>query len=258
MLLENKVALVTGAAQGIGRAIALTLADEGADVAVIDIKATVADTAAAIIEKGRSSAAGSFDISNHQDVEEGVCALASKLGRFDILVNCAGIVANIAPLERMKPEAWEQELAVNLTGGFNLIQSVIKPMVEQRWGRIINISSVAARGGLHNQIAYSTTKAGVLGMSRNVTLEHARHGITCNTILPGMVATTTVLAMPPAILEHATNSAPAKRLGEPAEVGHLVAFLASDKAGFINGAEIDIGGGGHLNTLILGSQKELS
>jgi NAD(P)-dependent dehydrogenase (short-subunit alcohol dehydrogenase family) len=257
MLLQDKVALVTGAAQGIGRAIALTLATEGADVAVVDLKDTVNATAASIRGLGRRSAVATFDISDANAVHSGVAGLVSEIGDFDILVNCAGIVANIAPLVKMDPNDWATELGVNLTGGFNMIQSVITPMVDRGWGRIINISSIAARGGLHNQIGYSATKAGVLGMSRNVTLEHARHGITCNTVLPGMVATETVMAMPEAILEHATASAPAKRLGQPEEVGHLVAFLASDKAGFINGAEIDINGGGHLNTLVLGSQREL-
>ena len=128
-----------------------------------------------------------------------------------------------------------------------MVQAVIGGMVERRWGRIINISSIAARGGLYNQSAYSASKAGLVGLTYNVTLEYARKGITCNAILPGTIGSEAVMNMPAKIRDHIIGVTPAKRIGRPDEVGELIAFLASDKASFINGAEIDIDGGGRLN-----------
>jgi NAD(P)-dependent dehydrogenase (short-subunit alcohol dehydrogenase family) len=130
-------------------------------------------------------------------------------------------------------------------------------MLGHRWGRIVTISSVAARGGLFHQAAYAASKSGLLGLTHTTALECARHGVTANAVLPGMIATPKVTAMPPAILEHVAAMTPARRLGRPEEVGALVAFLCSEEAGFINGAEIDIDGGGRLNPLVLGSQKEI-
>jgi NAD(P)-dependent dehydrogenase (short-subunit alcohol dehydrogenase family) len=131
-------------------------------------------------------------------------------------------------------------------------------MAERGFGRIVNISSVAARGGLFNQAGYSATKAGLLGLTHTIALEYARFGVTCNAVLPGLIGTENVLAMPAEIRDHAVAQTPARRLGKPEEIARLVAFLCGGDAGFINGAEIDISGGGHLNTMVLGSRKELS
>ena len=256
MVLDGKTVLITGAARGIGRVSAQVLAEAGADVAVADLHDDVEETAALVRELGRRSAAAVFDVSDPEQVQAGVTQLRDALGDFDVLVNNAGIVTNIAPLMKMSHERWEKELAVNLTGAFNMIQAVIGQMVERNWGRIVVISSGAAHGGLYRQSAYAASKAGLIGLVQTVTLEHARDGITCNAILPGMIETENVRAMPAEILDVVHAGTPARRLGRMEEVGHLIAFLASEQAGFINGAEIDIDGGMRLNTSALGSRKE--
>lgn len=256
MSLEGKTALVTGAARGIGRVAAQVLAAEGADVAVADLQDEVLETARLVEAAGRRSAAAVFDVSEPEHVRDGMERIRSALGDVDILVNNAGIVTNIAPLTKMSHERWEKELAVNLTGAFNMIQATIGPMIEQRWGRIVVISSGAAHGGLYRQSAYAASKAGLIGLVQTVTLEHARDGITCNAILPGLIETENVRSMPEEIRDAARAVTPARRLGAMEEVAHLIAFLASDRAAFINGAEIDIDGGMRLNTSALGSRRE--
>lgn len=257
MLLKGKVVLITGAARGIGRATALVLAEEGADVGVVDILPEVEETAATIAKTGRRAAAAVFDIADPAQVHEGVETIRKALGPIDVLVNNAGIVNNVAPVARMTHDAWQRELAVNLSGAFNMIREVIGPMAARKWGRIINVSSVAALGGLHNQAGYAASKAGLLGLTKTVTLEHARDGITCNAILPGLISTELVAAMPAEIRESAVASTPARRLGGVGEVASLIAFLASEQAGFINGAEIPVDGGMRLNASSLGSRREV-
>lgn len=257
MLLEGKVALITGAAQGIGRASALVLAREGADVGLADIQPEVEETARKIQQLGRRSAAAVMDISNPSQVSEGLAKIRDVLGDIDILVNNAGLVKNIAPLTKMTIEAWQHEISVNLSGAYYMIRQVIGRMIEKGWGRVINMSSIAATGGLHKQIGYASSKAGLLGLTQTVTLEHAKDGITCNAILPGLIGTEIVDMMPPEIRQTIIAGIPARRRGEMEEVGHLIAFLASDRAGFINGAVIPIDGGATLNTGTLGSRKEI-
>lgn len=257
MLLEGKVALVTGAARGIGRTTARVLAEEGADVGVADVLPEVEETARAVSALGRRTAWAVFDISNPSEAARGVKRIREELGDIDVLVNNAGIVANIARIEKMTHEAWQREISVNLSGAFNMIKEVIGPMVNRKWGRIINISSGAATGGLHKQIGYAASKAGLLGLTKTVTLEHARDGITCNAILPGLIGTELVQMMPEEIRERAVAAIPARRIGRTEEVGHLIAFLASDRAAYINGAEIRIDGGMGLNVGSLGSRREL-
>jgi NAD(P)-dependent dehydrogenase (short-subunit alcohol dehydrogenase family) len=257
MLLKGKTALITGAARGIGRASAMVLAQAGAAVGVADILPEVENTAAEIQKIGQAAAFAIFDISDPAQVSQGVAKIRDALGEIDILVNNAGIVNNIAPMTRMSHDAWQNEISTNLSGAFYMIQEVIEHMIAQQWGRIINISSGAATGGLHRQIGYASSKSGLLGLTKTVTLEHARDGITCNAVLPGVIGTELVEMMPKEILQTAIISTPARRVGGTQEVGHLITFLASDKAAFINGAAIPIDGGGSLNTGTLGSRKEV-
>jgi NAD(P)-dependent dehydrogenase (short-subunit alcohol dehydrogenase family) len=257
MLLKGKTALITGAARGIGRASALVLAQEGAAVGVADVLPEVEQTAVEIRKIGQRSAFAVFDISDPAQVRRGVATIQDALGDVDILVNNAGIVTNIARLTKMTHDAWQREISVNLSGAFYMIQEVIGPMIEKQWGRIINVSSGAATGGLHKQSGYASSKAGLLGLTMTVTLEHARDGITSNAILPGIIGTELVEMMPKEILQNAVGTTPARRVGKTEEVGYLIAFLASDKAAFINGAAIPIDGGASLNTGTLGSRKEI-
>ena len=152
---------------------------------------------------------------------------------------------------------WQRELDVNLTAPFLLTQALLPAMVAQGWGRIVNVSSLAGRGGLYQQAGYSASKSGLLGLTRAVTLEHARHGITCNAILPGLIETVPVGQLPALIRDDVLSLVPARRTGTPDEVAALVAFLCSDDAAFINGAEIEIDGGAHLCQVVLGSAREV-
>ncbi|MCE7929165.1 MAG: SDR family oxidoreductase [Dehalococcoidia bacterium] len=258
MSLTGKVALVTGAARGIGRVTARRLAELGAAVALADVLPEVEEAAGALRDEGHTAVAARFDVADPGAVGAGVTALRNAVGEVGILVSNAAIVANIAPVAKMAHASWERELAINLTGAFNMVQAVIGPMVEQRWGRIVVISSGAAQGGLHNQAAYAASKAGLLGLVKTITLEHARHGISCNAILPGMIETENVRAMPIEIREAAIQQTPARRFGRMEEVAHLVSFLASEEGGFLNGAEINIDGGLRLGGLALGSRRELT
>jgi NAD(P)-dependent dehydrogenase (short-subunit alcohol dehydrogenase family) len=255
--LEGRTALVTGAARGIGRVSARVLAEAGARVAVADRDPGVEETAERLRERGAESAAAIFDVASAAEVAAAVADLGEAFGPIDILVSNAAIVDHIAPVARMQAERWEQELAVNLGGAFHLVRAVLPGMAERGWGRIVVISSIAARGGLRLQAGYAASKSGLIGLAQTVALEHARDGITCNAILPGLIESENVARMPAEIREAMVARTPAGRLGSMDEVAHLVAFLASDDAGYINGAEIRIDGGASLNTTTLGSRREL-
>ncbi|HJP20440.1 MAG TPA: SDR family NAD(P)-dependent oxidoreductase [Alphaproteobacteria bacterium] len=255
MTLDNKIAIVTGAARGIGRATVERLARDGADVALFDIRPEVAEVAQAVEAMGRRASTQIVDIADPEAVQAGVAAAATEIGPADILANVAGIVANIAPLVRMTPEKWDWELGVNLSGAFNMIQATIPAMIEKGWGRIVNVSSTAARGGLPGQIGYSASKAGLLGVARNVAIEHGRHGITCNSVLPGFIETENVLAMPVEMREGLMAASPVGRFGTVDEIANVIAFLCGPESGYLNGAEIDVDGGHQLNTMTLASRK---
>jgi acetoacetyl-CoA reductase len=220
-------ALVTGAARGIGAAISARLRDGGFEVVTLDR------------EPGC-------------DLQVDLCEdELPELDDVDACVSNAAITDTIAPAHRMTREQWARDIEVNLTGAFRAVQACLPGMRERRHGRIVVISSGAARSGLPGQVAYAASKAGLLGMVRTIAAENAGRGITANAVLPGMVATEKVLAMPPEVLERVKGTLPSGRLVEPAEVAGLVAYLVSDEAGQVTGEEIAVAGGFGLNTMTL-------
>jgi acetoacetyl-CoA reductase len=222
-------ALVTGAARGIGAAIAERLRADGFEVTTLDV-APGCDLTLDLMRD----------------------PLPDELAAIEVCVSNAAITDTIAPAHRMTAEQWERDVAVNLTGAFRAVQACLGGMRERRDGRVVVISSGAARTGLPGQVAYSASKAGLLGMVKTLAAENAGHGITVNAVLPGMVATEKVRAMPAPVLERVTAALPAGRMADPPEVAALVAFLASHEAGYITGQEIGIDGGFGLNTMSLG------
>jgi NAD(P)-dependent dehydrogenase (short-subunit alcohol dehydrogenase family) len=225
-------ALVTGAARGIGAAIAARLRDDGLEVVTLD-RLPGCDLA--------------LDLATDP---------LPDLSDVDVCVSNAAITDTVAPAHRMTAEQWARDLDVNLTGAFRVVQACLPGMRERRRGRVVVISSAAALGGLPGQVAYAASKAGLLGMLKTVAAENAGRGITANAVLPGLVATEKVLAMPADVLERVSASLPAGRMAEPAEVAALVSFLASDEAAYVTGQEIGIDGGAGLNTMTLGSARD--
>jgi NAD(P)-dependent dehydrogenase (short-subunit alcohol dehydrogenase family) len=205
---------------------------------------------------GRKAASVVADVADADALTAAIDRLADVLGAPDILVYGAAITDHVAPVVRMPLDGWRREIDVNLTGAFVTVQRVLPAMVERAWGRIVVISSVAARGGLYRQAAYSASKAGLIGLAQTVALEHARHGITCNAVLPGLIATEVVAALPPEITESVVSLTPARRTGTMEEVAHVIRFLVEDGSGFVNGDEIVVDGGQRLNAVVLGSRRE--
>jgi NAD(P)-dependent dehydrogenase (short-subunit alcohol dehydrogenase family) len=220
-------AVVTGAARGIGAAIAGALARDGMDVVTIDI----AEGCDHRVDIARDPLPDLADV--------------------DACVSNAAITDTIAPAHRMTPEQWQRDVDVNLTGAFRVVQACLGGMRERRRGRVIVISSGAAQSGLPGQVAYSASKAGLIGMVKTIAAENVARGITANAVLPGMVETEAVRAMPPAVLERVMAALPAGRMATPAEVASLVAYLASEEAGYVTGQAIGIDGGFGLNTMAL-------
>ena len=250
--LDGAHALITGGGTGIGAAIAVRLGGAGARITVVGRRPEPLQKVAGGL---KTAQAVPFDVTDEAEVEEGLATATGHFGPVDILVNNAG-AAESSPFDRTTVGTWRAMLEVNLTGTFLVSREVLPAMVERGWGRIVVISSMAARGGLHLQAAYAASKAGLVGLAKSVALEHARHGITCNAVLPGLIETEAVAAMPAALREATIARTPARRLGRMEEVAHLIRFLVSDEAGFTNGAEIPIDGGIGLTPLTLGSVRE--
>ena len=268
--LSGKVALVTGGSRGLGRADALTLARAGADVAIADILveselseetdrwgslATVAraqglvkteSTAEEIRSMGRRAIAFRCDVTDREQVDAGVARTVEELGSVDILVNNAATLDHVGQFHDQRPELWERDLRVNLTGSFNCAQAVWPHMKERGWGRIVNMASVAGTLGGFGQASYSTTKAGVLGLTRTLAMEGGRHGITCIAIVPGVIGTEAFNMANPVMNERIVARTVMKRPGDPQDIANAIAFLCSDLAAYITGVGLYVSGGVEL------------
>jgi 3-oxoacyl-[acyl-carrier protein] reductase len=270
--LTGRVALVTGGSRGLGRADALTLARAGADVSIADIQVEsdagedvqrygpLAQTARAkglvyseataheITELGRRAAAIKCDVTDRSEVAATVERVVDDFGSLDILVNNAGTLDHLAQLPDQSPELWERDLRVNLTGAFNCSQAVWAHMRGRGWGRIVNMASVAGTLGGFGQASYAATKAGLLGLTRTLALEGARHGITCNAIVPGIIGTEAFNFGDPQMNDRMIRRTAMRRAGEPQDVANAVAFLCSDLASYITGVGLNVSGGIELFT----------
>jgi 3-oxoacyl-[acyl-carrier protein] reductase len=247
--LTGKTALVTGGNTGIGSAIALALAEAGADVAITYFSNTSQETVAAIRVLGRQAHAARMDATDSHDVERVIPALAQALGgRIDILINNAGHLVGRLPVHTMSDEHWHQVLDVNLSSAFYCTRAAL-PYMQSGWGRIINMSSLAGRnGGGQGTVAYAAAKAGVLGLTRGLAKELAPKGITVNAVAPGLILGTPLHdTFTTTENQQATiSSLPVKRGGCPADVAGAVLFLVSDLAGFITGEVTEINGGAYF------------
>ncbi|ALE73508.1 3-oxoacyl-ACP reductase [Pseudonocardia sp. EC080610-09] len=241
--LEGRVALVTGAARGIGRACAQALYDQGAAVALLDLDPGVVDTATAVDPTGRRAIGLTADVVDLAGVRSAVEQTRAHLGEVGILVNNAGFPKD-AVLSKMDPADWQRVIDVILTGSFNCSKAVIDPMRTAGWGRIVNISSRSHLGN-PGQTNYSAAKAGLLGFTRALALESGRFGITVNAVAPGFVETEGMLALDnyDVLKERSVDKAPLRRVGTPAEIADTVAFLAGPRASYITGETVHVTGG---------------
>lgn len=243
MLLQNKVAVVTGAGQGIGRQIALTLAAEGADIAVCDINAEAAEIVVGEIKNlGRNAVSCKVDVSNIKSVEECTEKVLDTLKKIDILVNNAGITRD-ALLVRMKDEDWDLVIKINLSGTFNFSKSVAKHMMRQRSGKIVNIASIIGLIGNVGQANYAASKAGIIGLTKSCARELAPRGITVNAIAPGFITTQMTERLPDDIKQMMLKNIPLGKFGTPIDVANTVLFLSSSQSDYISGQVINVCGG---------------
>ena len=244
--LNGRVAIVTGGAQGIGKAIALTLARHGADVVVTDINLERAQATAQEIEALQvRSLAIKANVADVSATEQMVKETVDKLGKIDILVNNAGITRDNVLL-RMKPEEWDQVMEVNLKGTYACTRAALKFMFRQKNGRIVNIASITGLMGNAGQANYSASKAGIIGFTKAVAREYANRGITVNAVAPGFIDTAMTQAIPEKEREALTRQIPMERLGTPDEVAAAVYFLVSDLSRYITGQVINVNGGMYM------------
>ena len=241
--LQGRIALVTGAAQGIGRAIALELSKSGATLALADInEVKLAQVAAEIEAAGGQAAAFRIDVSNEESIEAGAKAVLERFGKVEILVNNAGITRDRLML-RMKRADWDLVLDINLTGAFLLTQALLSPMLKNRWGRIVNMASVVGRAGQAGQVNYAASKAGLIGLTRSMAREFASRGITVNAVAPGFIETPMTAVLTEEQSAAMLAQIPLSRRGTDRDVAQAVAFLASEEAAYITGHVLDVNGG---------------
>lgn len=241
--LQGRVALVTGASQGIGRECALALADGGAAVAVAARNEEKLQSLVHEIEaKGGKAAAFKLDVASEEAIKSVVKAIIAQFGKIDILVNNAGITRDQLLL-RMKRADWDDVLATNLTAPYLLTQAVISSMLKQRWGRIINITSINGQMGQAGQANYASSKAGLIGLTMSVAREVGSRNITCNAVAPGWIDTAMTAELTQDLKEKMVAAVPLGRAGSAADVAAAVRFLASDEAGYITGHVLNVNGG---------------
>jgi 3-oxoacyl-[acyl-carrier protein] reductase len=242
MDLSNKVALVTGSGRGIGKAIALKLSEMGATVVINDVNDAAETTSQEIVAMGKSSLAIKASVNSSADVTQMIEKVINIYGKLDILVNNAGITRDQLTM-RMSDEEWDAVMEVNLKGVFFCTRAALKFMMKQRWGRIINISSISGIAGNPGQVNYCAAKAGIIGITRTVSKEMASRNITVNAVAPGFIETEMTQKLPEKIREEFIKHIPVGYIGSPKDVAETVAFLASEKARYITGQVICVDGG---------------
>ena len=240
---DGRIALVTGASQGIGRACALELAKGGATVALAARnESKLADAVAEIEAAGGKAAAFALDIASEESIKAAAKAILERFGKVEILVNNAGITRDDLMMKMSRAD-WDDVLNTNLTGTFLLTQSLLRPMLKNRWGRIINMASVVGRTGQAGQVNYAASKAGLIGFTRSLAREVASRGITVNAVAPGYIETPMTAVLSEELRKSMIASIPAGRPGTDLEVAQSVAFLASEAAAYITGHVLDVNGG---------------
>ena len=241
--LENKVAIVTGGARGIGRAISLRLASEGARIAIIDIMLDVAEaTAKEFADRGFEAKAYAANVAKPEDADATVKKVIADFGKVDILVNNAGITKDNL-IMRMTEAEWDAVIAVNLKGTFNFTKAAVVPMARQRSGKIVNIASVVGRMGNAGQANYSASKAGVIALTKSTAKEFGSRNIQVNAVAPGFIETEMTAKLPQSVRDTFMMVIPAKRPGKPEDVANVVFFLCSSDADYVTGQVINIDGG---------------
>ncbi len=243
MKLKGKVAVITGAAQGIGYATARKFLDEGAAVALVDLSSDALQSARSSLKvDGEIIETFAVDVTRREQLDEMVGQMRGRFGRIDVLVNNAGITLD-ARIQNMTDEQFDRVIDVNLKGTYNSSKAVLAPMLEQGSGVILNASSVVGLYGNFGQTNYAASKFGVIGFVKTWARELGPKGIRCNAVCPGFIATHILETIPQRVLSQLTERVPLKRLGRPEEVANVYAFLASDEASYINGAVIEVAGG---------------
>lgn len=245
MNLQGKIAVVTGAAKGIGRAIALALAENGADLVITENVTSASDTAKKIESIGRRVIVAKADVSNFEDASRIIDSCTEKFGKIDILVNNAGITRD-SLIIRMKKEDWDSVIGVNLTGTFNCTRAASKCMIKQKGGKIVNITSIVGVMGNPGQANYSASKAGIIGFTKSIARELASRNINVNAVAPGYIATDMTGVLSENAKTELTRLIPMERLGTPEDVANCVCFLVSENASYITGEVIHVNGGMYM------------